>query len=96
MVLLLGLQRTFSRLGVGFGGIGLVVRLVTRRSRSTGFTGNFSSTFPVSCVYGLNKFTEACEGVQLVMVDHVVFDMFGQSIVSLLMECFFTPLDLCG
>jgi len=28
---------------------------------------------------------------QLVVVDHVIFDMFGQSIVSLSVECWFLP-----
>ena len=58
-----------------------------------GFTGEFSFTFPVLSIDSLNESVESCEGVRLVVVDHVVFDTFGQSIVSLLAECCFTPLD---
>jgi len=29
----------------------------------------------------------------LVMVDHVIFDMFGESVVSLSAECCFAPLE---
>ena len=57
------------------------------------FAGEFSFMFPVSSIDSLNESAESCEGVQLVVVDHVIFDMFGQSIVSLSVECWFTPLN---
>ena len=61
-----------------------------------GFAGNFSMSFPVSCVDGLNEFLKAGKSVQLVVVNHIIFDTFGQSIVSLSVECCFAPLDICG
>jgi len=48
-----------------------------------GFVGDFSFSFTVSCVDSLDEFSESCEGSQLIVVDHVVFDAFGKSIVSL-------------
>ena len=55
--------------------------------------GEFSFSFPVSSINSLNESAEPCEGVQLVVVDHVIFDMFGQSVVSLSAECCFAPLE---
>ena len=36
------------------------------------------------------------EGGWLVMVNHIILDMFRESIVSLSQECCFTPLYMCG
>src|SRR5882724_3952276 len=58
--------------------------------------GNLPTSFPVSCINSLKKCLETEKGVQLVMVDHIVFDMFGDSIVSLSAECCFAPLNVCG
>ena len=87
MVLLLGIGRTSARLVVGLVGVRLLFGLVSRRSGSLGFMGEFSFSFPVSCIDSLDEFSESCEGGQLVVVDHIIFDMFGKSIVSLSMEC---------
>jgi len=57
------------------------------------FTGNFTVSFPVSSIDSLDEFPEARKGVRLVVVDHVVFDTFGESIVSLSAECCLTPLN---
>jgi len=61
-----------------------------------GFMGNFSMSFPESCVNSLNEFLEAGKCVQLVVVDHIVFDSFGESVVSLTTECCIAPLNTCG
>ena len=57
------------------------------------FAGDFSTSFPVLGVDSLNEFPKAGKGVGLVMVDHIIFDMFGESVVSLSSECYFAPLD---
>jgi len=56
--------------------------------------GNFSFPFLVSCIDGLDKFLEAGKNVGLVVVDHIVFDVLGKSIISLPSECCIAPLDL--
>src|SRR6266481_2321115 len=50
-------------------------------------------TFPVSCVNCLGEFPEAGKGCWLVMMDHIVLDVFHESIISLTLECGFTPVD---
>ena len=84
---------TCAGLVVGLGRVGLLFGLVSGCSRRAGFIGNFPMSFPVSCMDGLHKFPETGKGVWLVMVDHVIFDMFGKSIVSLSTVCCFAPLD---
>jgi len=74
----------------------LLFGLVSGGSGSAGFTGNFPTSFPVLCLNGLQEFPETRKGVWLVVVDHVVFDAFGEYIVSLSVECCFTPLDMCS
>ena len=49
-----------------------MLRLVSRRSGSSGFVGEFFFSFPVSYINSLDKFLESCEGVRLVLVDHIV------------------------
>ena len=61
VVVLFGLGRTFARLVVGLGRVGLLFGLVSGVSRSAGFTGDFSFLFPVSCVDSLDKYLESCE-----------------------------------
>jgi len=58
-----------------------------------GFMGNFSFPFPVSCINGLDEFSEARKCIGLVVVDHIVFDALGESIISLSSKCCITPLD---
>src|SRR5882724_11989995 len=96
VVLLLGIGRTFARLVVRLVRIRLVFGLVSRGSGSLGFMGEFSFSFPVLCVDSLDEFSESNKGVQLFVVDHIVFDTFGKSIVSLTMECCIAPLNSCG
>src|SRR5882724_4598609 len=96
VVLLLGVGRTFAGLVVGLVRVRLVFGLVSRRSGSSGFVGEFSFSFPVSGINSLDKFSESNEGVRLFMVDHIVFDMFGESVVSLTMECCIAPLNVCS
>jgi len=96
VVLLLGIGRTFAGLVVGLVRVGLVFGLVSRRSGSSGFVGVFSFSFPVSSIDSLNEFLESNEGVRLFMVDHIIFDTFGESIVSLTTECCIAPLNTCG
>jgi len=43
----------------------LLFGLVSRRSGSSGFAGEFSFSFPVSGINSLDKFSESNEGVQL-------------------------------
>ena len=43
----------------------------------------FCSAFPVTCIDGLGEGVEAREGVQLTVVNHVIFDVFCKTIVSL-------------
>jgi len=91
VVLLLGLG--FSRLVIGFGGIGFCCLTCFRKNQKHGFHGRVLLFVPVSSINSLDESAESCEGVQLVVVDHVIFDMFGQSIVSLSVECWFSPPD---
>jgi len=66
-------------------------------SGSMGFMGNFTASFPVSSIDSLDKFYGARKRVfGLFVVDHVVFDTIGESIVSLSAECCFAPLNACG
>ena len=58
--------------------------------------GYFTTSFPVSSIDSLDEFLEARKGVWLLVVDHVVFDTFGESIVSLSAECCLAPLNACG
>ena len=53
-------------------------------------------SFPVSSIDSLDEFPEAGKSVWLFVVDHVIFDMFGESIVSLSVECCLAPLNACG
>src|SRR5882724_3757067 len=96
IVLLLGLQRTFARLVVRLGRVRLLFCLVSGGSGSMSFVGYFSTSFPVSCIDSLDEFPEAGKGVWLLVVDHVVFDVFGGSIVSLSAESYLAPLNACG
>ena len=70
--------------------------LVSGGSISADFAGNFPTLFPVLCIDSLHEFLVTRKGVQIVMMDHVVFDMFGESIVSLSAECCVSPLNSCG
>ena len=58
-----------------------------------GFTGNFPMSFPVLCIDSLNEFLKARKSVGLVVVDHIIFDALGKSIVSLFLEHCVAPLD---
>jgi len=90
VVSLFGIGRTFAGLVIGLVRVRLVFGLVSRRSGSSGFTGEFSA-FPISGINGLDEFSESNEGVRLFMVDHVVFDVLGESVVSLTAECGIAP-----
>ena len=46
-------------------------------------------------INGLNEFPKVSEGGQFLMMDHVVFDPFCETIICLLKECSFAPLDMC-
>src|SRR5882724_11373701 len=96
IVLLLGLQRTFARLVVRLRRVRLLFGLVSGGSGSASFAGYFSTLFPVLSINSLDKFPEARKSVRLLVVDHVIFDTFGKSIVSLSVECCLTPLNACG
>ena len=56
--------------------------------------GNFSFSFLVLCIDGLDEFLKAGKSVGLVVVDHIILDALGQSITSLSLECCIAPLDL--
>jgi len=58
--------------------------------------GYFTASFPVLSIDSLDEFPEAGKYVWLFVVDHVVFDTFGESIVSLSAECCLAPLNACG
>ena len=77
VVVLLGIGRTFAKLVVGLVGVRLLFGLVSRRSGSLVFMGEFSFSFPGSCTDSLDNFLESCKGGWLVVVDHIIFDMFG-------------------
>ena len=68
---MLGLQRTIARLRVRLG-----FRLVGGGSSSGVFMGNFWSAFPVTCIDGLGESAEAREHVWLIVVNHVILDVF--------------------
>jgi len=74
VVLLLGVGRPFARLVVGFVRVGLVFGTCFQKIRKLGVSQEFSFSFPVSGINSLDKFSESNEGVQLFMVDHIVFD----------------------
>ena len=96
VVVLLGIGRTFAVLVVGLVRVGLVFGLVSRRSGSLGFVGEFSFSFPVLSIDSLDEFSESNEGVWLFMMDHIIFDTFGESVVSLTTECCIAPLNACS
>ena len=58
--------------------------------------GEFSFSFLVLYIDSLDKFLESCEGCWLVVVDHIIFDTFSESIVSLVTECCIAPLNMCS
>jgi len=89
------MRRTFAGLVVRLGGVRLLFGLVSGGSGSAGFVGKFPTSFPVSCVDSLHKIPETGKGFWLLMVDHIIFDVFGESFVSLSAECCFAPLDTC-
>ena len=95
-VLLLGLRRTFSGLVVRLGRVRLLFGLVSRGSGSASFVGYFTTSFPVSCINRLDEFPEDGKGVWLIVMGHIVFDTFGESVVSLSAECCLAPLNTCG
>jgi len=64
-----------------------VFGLVSRGSGSAGFVGNFPMSFPVLHIDSLNEFLKTGKGVQLVVVDHIIFDIFGESIVCGVLLC---------
>src|SRR5882724_1904164 len=55
-VVLLLHQRILARLVVRLGGIMLGFGLVSRQLGNVGFSGNFSFSFPVLCINGLDEF----------------------------------------
>jgi len=95
-LLLFCLENCCQRFGVRLGRVGLGFRLVGGRSGSGVFMGNFCLSFPVMGIHGLGKDAETREVVQLVVVNHVILDVFCKTVLSLLMECCITPLNLCG
>ena len=46
-------------------------------------------------VDGLNELPETSKGGQLIMMDHIILDPFRKTIICLLKECSFTPMDTC-
>ena len=96
VVLLLGIGRTFAGLVVRLGRVRLLFGLVSRGSGSMSFMGYFTVSFPVLSINSLDEFLEAGKSVWLLVVDHVVFDTFGESIVSLCVECCLAPLNVYG
>jgi len=94
VILLLGLGRTFARL-VRLGRVRLWFGLVSRRSTSSGFMGDFSLHSQYRCIDSLDEFLESCEGGQLVLVDPYHLDMFGESIVAC-QQSAACPLNTCG
>jgi len=90
------MRRTFAGLVVRLGRVSLLFGLVSGGSGSTSFAGYFTASFPVSSIDSLDEFPEARKSVWLFVVDHVVFDTFGESIVSLSAECPLAPLNVCG
>ena len=52
------------------------------RAGSVGFIGNFCMSFPVSGVNGLGKFPEGQKGLGLIVMDHIVLDIFCEATVS--------------
>ena len=71
-------------------------RLVDGGSGNGVFTGNFCSAFPVTGINGLGKDAETRESVWLVVVNHVILDVFCKTIVSLLKVCCISPLNSCS
>ena len=92
-IVLLLRQRTLARFVVWLGCIGLGFGLVSGGFGCVGLLGNFSVSFPVSCIDSLNKFPKAGKRIGLVVVDHIIFDMFSKSIASLSSECCISPLN---
>ena len=60
------------------------------------FAGYFCSAFPVMGIDGLGKDVETRESIQLMVVNHVILDMFCKTVVSLLMKCCITPVNSCS
>ena len=77
------MQRTFAGLVVRLGRVRLLFGLVSGGSGSTSFAGYFTASFPILSIDSLDEFPEAGKSVWLFVVDHVIFDTFGESVVSL-------------
>jgi len=56
--------------------------------RMLGFRGNFATSSQYVRRYAWTSF-RVLQGIQLIVVDHVILDSFGKSIVSLSAECGF-------
>ena len=74
---------------ITFGGAG-----VARRAGSG--VGFFHASFPVTGVNGQGKFVEGQDGCGLIVVDHIVLDMFSKSMICSAEACGFAPLDTGG
>jgi len=83
--------RILARLVVWLGGIVLGFRLVSRWLRNAGFSGNFSFSFPVSCVNSLNEFWKARKSGGPYHLWCI-----WQVQISLLSECCIAPLNSWG
>ena len=64
VVVLLGIGRTFAGLDVRPVRVRLQFGLISRRSGSLGFSGEFSFLFPVLDIDSLDNFSESCKGVE--------------------------------
>jgi len=88
--------KNLARLVVRLGRVRLLSVLFPEVPEARVSRDTFTVSFPVLSIYSLDEFPEAGKSVWLFMVDHVVFDMFGESIVSLSAECCLAPLTVCG
>ena len=57
--------------------------------------GFLGLSFPITGVDGLDEFPKVSEGGRFIVMDHIVFDPFCETIIRLPKERSFAPLDVC-
>jgi len=94
-VVLLLWWRILARFAVWLGGVMLVFRTCFKMTQICRISWEtFSFSFPVWCVNSLNEFSKAGKSVGLVVVNHIIFDVLGESIYKAFVGVLHCPTGL--
>ena len=58
--------------------------------------GDFHIVLPITGIDSLNKLSEIRKRSGLIMMNHVVLDLFCEAVIHLPEECCLAPLNTCG